>query len=222
MSTESIKTEGLYYTVIDGTFRRRVKEGTPGATIREYETKDGGKGVKHEMVIDTLEGYIEDMQINDGDYGRQLNVKLDPNADGVNPMVQFSVETTYGEDVLKKLPRVDFSLPVRFRPYAFTDQDGREVRGVELKQGEKSHKNYFWDPDNKKPLHDFPIPQGDVDSYSKDDWKIHFLNVRKFLLAYFAENVVPKMNKEAGKRADEPAVRNYPDAEEIDPDNIPF
>lgn len=194
MSTEVQKTEGLYYTIIDGTFRRRVAEGTPGATRREYEASDGTKGVKHEMVIDNLEGIIEDMVITEGDYGRQLSITLDANADGVNPKLQFGVETTYGEDVLKKLPGVDFSKPVKFRPYAFTEQTtGREVRGVEMKQGDTKLTNFFWDSEAKEAKNGAPVFDGDKDS--KDDWKVHFLQVRKFLVAYFHEHVQPKVQK---------------------------
>lgn len=215
MSTETPKSSGLYYTVIDGTFRRRVEEGTPGAVLRKYETKDGGTGEKWEMVVDNLEGLIEEVGIHDGDYGRTLNIKLDANAEGVNPTIQFNVETNYGEDVLKRIPNVDFSKPVRFRPYAFTGENEKDVRGVEIKQGEEKHKNFFWDADNKAPLNGLPVPEGDTDSFSKDDWKIHFLNVRKFLINYFIENVQPKVGVPK-------AVADENPAEEINPEDIPF
>lgn len=213
MSQETLNQSGLYYTIIDGTFRRRVPDGTPGAVRREYETKDGTKGEKYEMVIDALEGTIQEMLIHDGEYGRTLNIKLDPNQDGVNPMLQFNVESTYGEDVLKKLPNVDFTQPVKFRPYSFTDQTtGKEVRGVEVKQGETKHKNFFYDFEEKKAINGIPEPEGDTKNFTKDDWKIHFLSVRKFLLNYFLENVQPKV---VGK----PKAQV---TEEIKPEDIPF
>lgn len=214
MSQENVATQGLYYSVIDGTFRRRVPDGTPGAVRREYETKDGTKGVKHEMVIDSLEGRIVDMGIHEGDFGRQLSIKLDPNADGVNPNLQFSAETTYGEDVLKKLPHVDFSKDVKFRPFAFTDQDnGKEVRGIEISQDGEKYKNFFWDYENKKPVNGHPELEGDTDSFTKDDWKIHFMKVRKFLIGYFTDNLAPKMQE---------APQEAPKVEEIGEDGIPF
>lgn len=210
MSTETTKSaSGLYYSVIDGTFRRRVQEGTPGAVRREYETKDGAKAEKFEMVIDALEGTIEEMGIHDGDFGRTLNIKLDPNSEGINPVLQFNVETNYGEDVLKKLPGADLSKPIKFRPFAFTDQtNGKDVRGVELKQGDKSLKNYFWDADQRVPLHGLPeVPEG---TETKDDWKIHFLNVRKFLIKYFTDNLVNKVQTK----------KVY--TEELSPKDVPF
>jgi hypothetical protein len=198
MSTETTKTEGLYYTIIDGTFRRRVADETPGSIRREYETSKGDKGVKWEMLIDSLEGTIEDMQIVEGDFGRTLSITLDANADGVHPHLQFNVEGTYGEDVLKKLPAVDLTQPVKFRPYAFTDQtNGKEVRGVEIKQGETKFKNYFYDAEAKTVINGMPKPEEDTSRYSKDDWKVYFITVRKFLIAYFLENVQPKLQKKS-------------------------
>lgn len=216
MSTEQIKTEGLFYTVIDGTFRRRVPEGTPGSIKREYETKDGAKAIKHEMLVDGVEGVIEDITLRDGDFGRTINIRLDANEKGINPNLQFSVENTYGEDVLKKLPRVDFSQPVKFRPYAFTDNNGKEVRGVELRQNDEKLFNYFWDDTNKKSLHGMPELDGDPDTFTKDDWKIFFMQRRKFLVEYFEKNIAPKFVI----RSNSPSTVS--DAHSIDPGDIPF
>lgn len=229
MSTETQKQEGLFYSIIDGTFRRRVPEGTQGATRREYETKDGTKGVKYEMVIDSLEGYVHGMTLNEGDFGRTLNIKLDPNEKGINPNLQFNVETAYGEDVLKKLPNVDFTKPVRFRPFAFTDQNtGREIRGVELKQGEEKLSNFFWDSENKKALNGLPEINVDPVTMTKDDWKIHFMTVRKFLIGYFIDTTLSKfestpVTKVTTTPAAHPDLPGYTESETVDDDiSSPF
>lgn len=223
MSTENIKSEGLYYNVIDGTFRRRVNEDTPGATKREYETKDGGKGVKYEMVIDSLEGYVHGIGIYDGEFGRQLQIKLDPNEKGINPVIQFSVENAYGEDVLKKLPNVDFKKPLKLRPFAFTVQEnGREVRGVELKQDDEKLFNFFFDPEKKEAINGYPVPDGDTDSYTKDDWKMYFLGARKFLITYFTENIRPRFEKEVGEQPTQKDAPKEEVQEDINPEDIPF
>lgn len=223
MSTETIKQEGLFYSVIDGTFRRRVADDTPGAVKRDYETSDGAKATKYEMVIDSLEGYIRDIGIFDGEYGRNLQIKLDPNAKGISPQIQLSIETTYGEDALKKLPNVDFTKPVKFRPFAFTDQtNGREIRGIEVSQNGEKYKNYFWDAETKTPKNGLPVPDGDVSRFTKDDWKIHFLSVRKFLVGYFNDTIRPRFEQEVKQQSvDVPSTEAGYD-EEIDPDSIPF
>ena len=227
MSKETIKQEGLYYGIIDGTFRRKVSEGTPGAVRRIYENRNGEKGVKYEMVIDSLEGKIEDMRIIEGDYGRVLNIKLDPNANQVNPNLQFSIETSYGEDLLKKIPAIDFSKPVKFRPYAFTNQtNGREVRGVELKQDETSKITNFFLDEDKNPLHGLPPFPENTDNLTKDDWQIHFKTVRKFLITYFTDTVLPKFESvRATTVTKSPTVADtdisYPDTD-LTEDDIPF
>lgn len=223
MSTETPKEAGLFYSVIDGTLRRKVDETTPGAVRREYEDKDGGKKEKYELIFDSLEGYIEDVGVHDGDFGYQVVVKLDPNKDGKNPTIQFSLETAYGRDVLNKLPGVDFTKPVYFRPYAF-DKDGDTIRGVEMKQDDQKLVNQFWDYENKKPLLGAPEAEGDVETYTTDDWKIHYLKLGKFKREYFANHVLPRFleEKKAPRESvdyDEPPEPTPEELNELNEDN---
>jgi hypothetical protein len=215
MSTEETRVSGLYFTVIDGTFRTRVEKDHPQAVMREYETKDGAKATKYERIVTSLAGYIEDIGIHESDYGKVIQIKLDPNSEGRNPIVQLSTETTYGEDFLKRLPGIDLSREVRLAPYAFTDDNGREQRGISVTQGEDKIKNFFYD--GEKATNGFPEPEGDTENYTKEDWKIHFLRVRKFLINYATEHIIPELAlrpKFVGT-----TQRNE---EDIDPDSIPF
>lgn len=216
MSIETPKTQGLYYSIIDGTFRRRVDEKTPNAIRREYETKDGAKAEKYELLIDSLEGYIEDMGTHDGDFGRTLTITLDKNQDGVNPVINIGIETSYGDNILKKLPHIDFTKPVKLRPFARTNQtNGKEMRGIEVSQNGEKYKNFFYD--GEKNINGFPEPTGDTSRYTKEDWKIHFLGVRKFLLNYFEVHVYPKMTDALLKRGSKQT--EYP---ELPADAVPF
>lgn len=218
MSTETPKETGLYYSVIDGTLRRRVEEGTPGSVRREYETKDGGKGVKHELVFDSLEGFIEEIGCHDTEFGHQLVVKLDPNSEGKNPIVTFSLETAFGRDVLRKVPGVDFTKQVKFRPYAFIGDSGDEVRGVEVSQGDTKLTDHFWDKEEKKPINGAPAAEGDTSEYTKDDWKIHFLKLSKYQREYFATQVYPRFLAEKPKQEREVVQDDYvhePSPEEL-------
>ena len=246
MSQEIIKNAGIYYSIIDGSFRRKVQEGTAGSVAREYETKDGGKGVKHEIIVDKLTGYIQEMGIHDSDFGRNLQIKLDPNDQGVNPVIQISVENNYGEDFMRKSPSIDYSKEVTLAPFAFkSEQTGKDIRGVSVYQGEVKLENFFFHKETKQSMHGMPgIPEGAKDNYSKDDWKMHFLGVRKFLIEYFTGHVIPKLEQEKTAQvvnqqtvsidmgealSDDPA--NQPDfdspaatmpASELNPDDIPF
>lgn len=223
MSREETRMPGLYYTVIDGTFRTRVDKDHPQAKMREYETRDGAKAVKYERTVSALSGYIEDVSIFDGDYGKTINIRLDENEEGQSPVIQLNAGTTYGEDFLKKAPNIDFGKEVRFSPFAFTSEEGKEIRGISItqKEGEEDVKvkNFFYDTEQKTNINGYPEPDGSTEDYSKEDWKIYFLQARKFLLAYFAENVVPKIQF----REDRPkTVSRAEDVEEINPDDIPF
>lgn len=195
MSSEEIRAKGIYYTIIDGTFRTKVDETHPQATRREYETRDGAKAVKYERIVDALTGYIEDMGIYETDFGKVINIKLDPNEEGRNPIIQLNLETNYGEDFLKKAPNIDLSSEVRFSPFSLTNENGREIRGITLTQNGQKIQNYFYDPVAKKECNGFPTPEGAVEDYQKEDWKIHFLRVRKFLTYYFNDEVVPKVRR---------------------------
>lgn len=230
MSTEETRANAVYYTVINGKFHTKVEENHPEAVKREYETKDGAKAYKFERIVDALTGYIEDLGVFESDFGKRVVIKLDPNHEGRNPVIQLGVETNYGEDFLKRAPSIDFTREIRFAPYSFTDENGRDMRGISLTQQEEGGEpvklgNFFFNPETKETLHGFPVPEGNTEEYSKEDWKIHFLKVRKFLLAYTAEHVLPKLaNRPArikGTLSQTPSVPDYPE-EEITPEDIPF
>lgn len=220
MSGAEKQSNALYYTVIDGSFRTKVEEGTPEAVAREYETKDGGKAVKYELKFAALFGKIQSIEFREGDYGKTLNLTLDPDDNGKSPIVQFNVESNYGESVMKILPNVDLSKEVRIRPYSFTDEKtGKEVRGVEITHRDAEDKftvklkNYFYDSEKKVALNGYPTPEGDVAEYTKEDWKIFYLRARKFLIQYISENVIPRLSQ--AKKVEYPT-------DQINPDDIPF
>lgn len=196
----------IYLTVLsDGTLRQKVQEGTPGAVKREYELRDGTTGSKWELVFKEVEGYVTDISVRDGEFGQSLYVTITWE-DGACTL-QLNTSLNFGTDMLKKLPGVDFSKPVRVRPYSFTSQDtGKPVRGISLQQPDEDGDwekvgNFFFDPDTKKTLHGYPEAQGNTKKFSKDDWKIYFLQVKKFLVGYCEQSVIPNVKKVAPKVA---------------------
>lgn len=77
-----------------------------------------------------------------------------------------------------------------------------------------------------------PKPDGDTNKFSSDDWKIHFLQVRKFLInntkeiaskASFTAPVAPqvKVHDEVEALAHQMNA-SYPTEESIDPEDIPW
>lgn len=173
----------------DGTLRLSVPEGTEGAVYREYETSDGKKGSKWELIFKSLCGRITNLQMFDGDYGKNLLVTLAYT--GGEDTISFNTTTPFGEDFMKKLPNINLDEFVTIAPYNFTDDNGKVRKGVTVTQGDVKLSNYFYNPEEKKNLHGYPEPEGDTSMYDKDDWKIYFTQCRKFLVKNVEEKFLP-------------------------------
>lgn len=196
MAREEIRENNQYYTIIGGTFRIQVSKDDPSAVRRDWTSADGSSsGTKYERIVSALVGYIEDIQFRDGEYGMQVYIMLDENADGSKPVIALSTASREGEDFLKKLPNINLLKEVRLRPFNFEGDRGDEVRGMEVTQQDGEGKytvkatNYFRDAEKKENVNGYPNPEGDTDEYSKDDWKLYFLQARKFLVNYTKESM---------------------------------
>lgn len=183
----------------DGTFRLTVKEGTPDAEYREYETSDGKKGGKWELVYKSLSGRITNLQTYDGDYGTNLMVTMTyEGTDGeeTSDIISIGVGTPYGEDFMKKLPNINLDEFVTMSPYSFEDDNGKIRKGITVKQGDTKLTNFFYkagaDGERGENINGYPDPEGDTSTYTKDDWKIYFMKARKFLMEYTTENFLSK------------------------------
>lgn len=218
MSTEQTRdNKNRYYTVIDGSFRVQVPQSHPEAVERQWETKDGKSGIKYEKHVQAVFGVVEGITITDGDFGKSLNIYLDPNEDGETPVISLSVDSRYGEDVLKKLPNLSQEKEYRFMPYAFVPEGKeKEVRGVSIASKDEDEKftvkveNFFWD--GAKNTNGYPEPTEE----DKEDWAFFYKKANKFLVKYAQENVLPKFEKEQNK-----SDFDYPE-DPIDPKSIPF
>lgn len=188
------KKEEYVSVLSDGTLRLVVPEGTEGAVKREYETSTGEKGIKHELVFSKLIGKIVGVSFHEGDFGKLLHLTVN---DGKGDMIlSLSTATNFGEDVMKKLPNIDFSKDCEFAPYSFTNEKGRSVKGVTITQDGEKIKNFFQsentDPigNNSEPINGYPKAKGDTTKYSKDKWKAYFLEARIFLTEYVEEHII--------------------------------
>lgn len=226
MAREEVREPALYYTIIDGTFRTVVPKDDPFAVRRDWSTPDGKSGTKYEKIVTALIGYITDIAFFDGEYGQQIVVSLDKDANGKTPKIALNTASREAESLMKRLPGIDFAQEVRLRPYAFTDQtDGDEVKGIEVLQPDQSGDfaakigDFFKDQETKALINGYPIPQGDTDSYSKDQWKAYFLNARIFLVDHIKNNVIPRL---AVTERPESTSQVEANAEEPNPNDIPF
>lgn len=177
MITETRDSGKKYLTVLaDGKFHQTVPEGTEGAVIREYEDKDEQKKTKTELIFDSVSGSISNISFEDGDFGKNLNIELD--GDGV---VSLGTSSSFGEDLMKKLPNINLSKPIKLSPYAFT-AEGKSRKGITVYQDDEKIESYYFDKDKGVAVNGIPQPQGDTTKYDSDDWKMHFMTVRKFLI----------------------------------------
>jgi hypothetical protein len=129
------------------------------------------------------------------------------------------------------LPNISLLKEVRLRPFNF-EGDGGEVRGMEVTQEDKEGKftvkitNHFRDAALKININGYPDPTGETGDYSKDDWKLYFLQVRKFLVNFTKEKMQAAVAQAVVDRGTAvPQSKEQEDritADEPNPDDIPF
>lgn len=221
----------IYYSVIQGTLRTEVPSTHPEAEERKWEVS-GRTGIKYERTIPSITGKIEGLSVYEGEKdGRKfvnLNIVLDANEDGKNPIVSVGVTTRYARDLMHKLPNVDFDKEVRIRPFSFLpDGETREVAGVEILQptklGEfdvKIHSHFLKRTAQGKMEHTngYPLMPKPYDEMTDTERKIYFLQTDAFLLEQF-RMLAGRLNTTNVKEVDN--GHSFP-IDEIDPDNIPF
>lgn len=225
------KSDKVYYTVFDQKFRTKVREGTPEAIERINK-----KGVRvFEREVSALFGVVEDIFLEDSDFGKQVKIVLDKNEEGKNPVIGFGVESKNGRDILKILPGVNFAKEVRILPYRFTPEGESEERsGISIAQADEDGKftvkvqNYFVDPVTKGPANGFPTINWD--KATEAEQKIYKIQRDAFLVESLEENILPKFAKVSHAKKDvdfgNPSGQTengfeYPE-EEVKPEDIPF
>lgn len=202
MSLET-KDTTQYLTILGSTgdLRMTVDEGTDGAKFREYETSDGKKGSKWELIFKSISGKIVNVEFFDGDYGKNLIITFDFEDGSDLVKLSLGTQTPYGEDVMKKLPNINFAEHVVFSPYSFEDDNGKTRKGISITQGDEKITTHYYDAKKEKSINKYPEPEGDTKGYDKDDWKIYFTKCRKFLIKEIEKNIIPNFDKPAEEDA---------------------
>lgn len=178
-------SNAIYLKIVKGSFRQEVEEGTEGSKRREWEA-NGSSGVKHEITYKNLRGVIagvsiDDVTFKDGKGMQVLKVTI-KNGDEV---AVFTTETKskFAVDFMKKLPNLTPGEEVVINPYDFEDSNGRRRTAFNIiEDGQKIYSAY-WDNDKKKALKGIPqVSKEDAAGYDSDDWKMHFVKEKKFLV----------------------------------------
>lgn len=198
-----VEVDNKKYAIIlsDGSVRIPTSEQNPDAVKREIETSDGRTMTKYELVKKGLKGRIIGITFKETDFGKVMNVAFHPeDFDGEQVILSLSVAQNFADDLMKKLPNVNFEKEVSLSPYSFTDDKGKLRKGITVWQlvndgdtAQTKIESYFSDKEAKKAKNGFPEPDGDTKTYDKDDWKMYFMKTRKFLVGYTEENIIPKL-----------------------------
>lgn len=190
MATINYETNrGVFFTVLaDGKFHQKVEADTKGAVKREYETSDGKKGTKYELVAQSIEGIITKVSIYDGEYGKNILVVFgNEESPEESVVVSLNTQSNYCEDFLKKLPNIDTEKPVKLAPYSFEDDKGKKKKGMTVYQGEDKIQGHYHQENKKtklfEPVNGYPeVDKKKDEVWDSDDWKLYFAKARKFLI----------------------------------------
>lgn len=229
-----------FFQIKLGKVRQKSNENDKEATYREWIDKDNKKHDMYERVYASISGYLTKVTTKINEFGEQFNFYFDW-LDEKEPILIVSLPSgdKYLRDILKKLPNVDFSKPVTFKPFLSENKETKKVKiGVSISQNPDNPKDviqsYFYDPNRNCNLYGYPEMQ--EANPTKEDWKIYFLQEMKFLRKSVAELVIPKIEEaiidtdrdekysyqhDAGKETiKDKEIPNLP--QEEDYDSLPF
>ena len=179
-----------------------------GTDIRYSENKQTGVITpKKGWWYDFIEGVVTDIKVDENNkFGARLEITL---VDGEDTyLLCASLDGAYGRSLAERAPNITLGDKVKFQPYSFTDDTGKDRKGtsVEINNAKEKAKSYFFD--GEKTLHgapEFPADFKDLPTARKQQFRneqVIFLS--EFINKHFAGAV---------------AETNAP-AEEMDLDNI--
>jgi hypothetical protein len=177
-----------------------------GTDIRYSENKQTGViSPKKGWWYDYIEGIVTDVKVDEKNkFGARLEITI---VDGEESyLLCASLDGAYGRSLAERIPNVTLGDKVKFQPYAFTDDTGKDRKGtsVKINNAEENAKSYFFD--GEKTLHgapEFPANFKDLPTARKQQ----FSNEQTIFLSEF-------INKHFANAVAETPVS------EIDLDNI--
>lgn len=222
MPLEKFSSKKPYISIVEGTLKQKVSEDTPGAEKRNYKLQNGTEGTKYELTYKSIRGHVQDIRIKEGEYGEMLEVEFE------DCILTINTESRYFIDFAKKLAKADINDEIKVSPFDFIS-DGKQLKGVSIYQNGQKLKNYYYDEVMKSNVNGFPSPQGDIKKLKKDDWKMYWISVKKFLIEELndiRDEIVKKEDKNNVQEEiptihlDEEPIEENP--EEVKLEDVPF
>lgn len=107
-----------FFTIVGGKFAKRVDAETPNAVARTL-TKGKNEGNEvHELLYSELVGKIDQVKIEDKEWGQNINIVLD---DG--DTLSLSLDSNIGNVFAKIIPNIETDLPVTLKTWM--DDEGK-------------------------------------------------------------------------------------------------
>jgi hypothetical protein len=176
--------------------KQKVDASTPGAVRRETQSGSESWALEHDFLSGIIENifYKEDAQ-----YGNSFEVVISDVVDQYQ--LSFTEDSRYWFDFMKKLPNVDLKEKIKISAYDFVNKENKRVAGCGVEQNNQKVASYYEvkGQDGKwKLLHGFPVSEG-VDFKDKDEIKMYFIKVKKFLRNQFNDLIQPKLEGKENK-----------------------
>jgi hypothetical protein len=185
-------TQRTYLSVGFGKIRQKqtnnktkVDSQTPNAVMRKTQSGEESWALEHDFVTGVIEKifYKEDEK-----YGNSFEVLIGDAID--NYSLGFTEDSRFWFDFMKKLPNIELSKEVKITIYDFEDKKtGKRRAGVSVEQNDVKILSYY-DKKNDKGewelLHGYPSGK-DIDFKDKDEVKMYFIKVKKYLRNQFNE-----------------------------------
>lgn len=171
-----------YLRVSYGRICKTCDKDTPKAVSRVTSKGD----TIYELIWESITAALDSITFRDDEkFGKSWNLGLVDGEDSY--ILQINEDSRFGVDFLKKVPNLYHGKVYTFKPYDY-EKNGKRKAGIWISEDftnakiESYYQEFTQKPDGSwdiKDLHDFPTFEGD--SKDKDDLKIYFVKLAKFL-----------------------------------------
>jgi hypothetical protein len=185
MAVEKFDNNKKYLRVVGGKLVESSDEKNPESVRREFTDKKGVTKVYYDLVYKNVSGKLQKLKLRDTNFGEMLDIVFE------DEIVTLGLNSRFFQNFMQKIPNAILDEKIMLYPFDFKGKNGKQIKGLGLSQASGKLKNFYYDEETKQTINGFPEPEGEPKAYSKDDWKLYFLQVTKFL-----KNKVEEINEQ--------------------------
>jgi len=181
----------VYYSIVAGKFVEKIEK-QDSRYDEAIERVNKNNETIRELIFGAITGDIIGLYYNDN--GKYQNYSIVFGGSEANKSVSLIEDTSYANNALARFPNVDFSKPVKLKPYSIT-KDEKTRCGITVWQDDKKVDDYFVtsnEPGSYTYSHGYP-ESPDRKTATKTDWKKYFLDVAAFLRKYTLDYTKPRV-----------------------------